>query len=453
MFSRHLFTILFLSIPLVAWTQDEEPRVGSSVIDDTTKNVYGPTTSRYFYESDFFRNDFRLHAIDTSAWNFHRFNYVQRYNNFYQDLGNIGTAIRPIFTEVAETIGATSGFTAHDLYWNAETVRYYNTKSPYANIEWILGGKGRSLARFNFNRNVNPRWNIGFDYRILQIDKIVARQSKGDRTTKSNYFDIFTSYQSKDSTYSLFFNARRDFIQTDESGGVELKDGDEFAYSDLFETQNISTWLTQAESNDKRGALHLFHQLNFASGLQVYHIADLYRQINRFNDGDPDNEYYDFSVVDSATTRDRTAFKSFRNEVGVKGSMFKLFYNGYSAVRKYSIDYKYIYEDGFYLDTDAWEVYVGGRISLQLDSLVEVKGWAEWMLDDRYVIQGSIKTKWFEASAKRSVSTPSFQQQAYRGSHDLWINNFNNVEGTEVKGNLTYESAIFSIYPGVRFST
>lgn len=453
MFSRHLFTILFLSIPLVAWTQDEEPRVGSSVIDDTTKNVYGPTTSRYFYESDFFRNDFRLHAIDTSAWNFHRFNYVQRYNNFYQDLGNIGTAIRPIFTEVAETIGATSGFTAHDLYWNAETVRYYNTKSPYANIEWILGGKGRSLARFNFNRNVNPRWNIGFDYRILQIDKIVARQSKGDRTTKSNYFDIFTSYQSKDSTYSLFFNARRDFIQTDESGGVELKDGDEFAYSDLFETQNISTWLTQAESNDKRGALHLFHQLNFASGLQVYHIADLYRQINRFNDGDPDNEYYDFSVVDSATTRDRTAFKFFRNEVGVKGSMFKLFYNGYSAVRKYSIDYKYIYEDGFYLDTDAWEVYVGGRISLQLDSLVEVKGWAEWMLDDRYVIQGSIKTKWFEASAKRSVSTPSFQQQAYRGSHDLWINNFNNVEGTEVKGNLTYESAIFSIYPGVRFST
>jgi hypothetical protein len=452
-FSRYFLTVLFLFASLAVWAQDEpaDSRVGSSVIDDSTKNVYGPNTSLYFYESDFFRNNFQLRPIDTTAWNFHRFNYVHRYNNFHQDLGNIGTAIRPIFTEVTETIGATSGFTAYDLYWNSEAVKYYNTKSPFASIRWVLGGKGRSLARFTFARNINPRWNVGFNFRILQIDKITARRSKGDRTTKSNYFDIFTSYQTKDSIYSLFFNARRDFMQIDENGGV--KTGEHFSYSDLFVKQNISTWLTEAESNDKRGALHLFHQLNFASGLQLYHISDLYRQINRFNDADPDNEYYDFIVVDSATTKDRTAFKSFRNEVGVKGSMFKLFYNGYAAFRQYSIDYKYIYEDDFYLNTKKMEVFLGGRIGLQLDSLVEVKGWAEWMLDDRYMIQGSIKTKWFEASAKRSVSTPAFLPQAYRGSHDLWINYFGNVQGTEIKGNLIYESKIFSIYPGVQFST
>lgn len=453
MFSRHLLTSLFVIASLGVWAQDEPgaPRVGSSVIDDSTKNVYGPTTSQYFYENDFFRNNFQLHSIDTSAWNFHRFNYVQRYNNFYQDLGNIGTAIRPIFTEVSEIIGATSGFTAYDLYWNSETVKYYNTKSPYAHIKWVLGGKGRSYARITFTRNINPRWNAGFNYRILQIDKITARSSKGDRTTKSNYFDFFTSYQSKDSTYSLFFNARRDFIQVDENGGV--KTDETFNFSDLFQKQQISTWLTQAESNDKRGALHLFHQLNLTSGLQLYHISDLYRQINRFNDEDPDHVYYDFTVVDSAKTRDRTAFKSFRNEVGVKGSLFKTFYNGYAAFRKYSIDYKYLFEDNFYLETEKMEVYLGGRIGLQLDSLVEVSGRAEWMLDDRYTIAGSIKTKWFEVAAKRSVSTPAFLPQAYRGSHDLWINYFENVQGTEINGNLIYRSKIFSIYPGVRFST
>ncbi len=453
MFCRHFLTVLFLFASLAARAQDEPaaPRLRSSIIDDSTKNVYGPTTSRYFYETDFFRNDFQLRTIDTAALNFHRFNYVQRYNNFYQDLGNIGTAIRPIFTEVPETIGATSGFTAYDLYWNTETVKYYNTKSPFASVQWVLGGKGRSYAHFTFNRNINPRWNVGFNYRILQIDKITARQQKGDRAVRSNYFDIFTSFQSKDSTYSLFLNARRDFIRALENGGV--KTGENFEYSDLFEKQGISTWLTQAESNDKRGAIHLFHQLNLASGFQLYHIGDLYRQINRFNDEDPHNAYYDFIVVDSAQTRDRTEFKSFRNEVGVKGSMFKLFYNGYAAFRKYSIDYKYIYEDNFYLETEKWETYVGGRIGLQLDSLVQVRGWAEWMLDDRYIIQGSIKTRWFEASAKRSVSTPAFLPQAYRGSHDLWINYFENVQGTEFKGNLIYESKVFSIYPGLRFST
>jgi hypothetical protein len=454
-FSRHFLTVLILFASLAALAQDEPPapRTGSSIIDDSTKNVYGPTTSRYFYESDFFRNDFQLRTIDTTAWNFHRFNYVQRYNNFYQDLGNIGTAIRPIFTEVTETIGATPGFTSYDLYWNSETVKYYNTKSPFASVQWVLGGKGRSYAHFTFNRNINPRWNVGFDYRILQIDKITARQAKGDRAARSNYFDIFTSYQSKDSTYSLFLNARRDFIQVDENGGVKPNYNDvNFTYSDLFD-KNASTWLTEAESNDKRGAIHLFHQLNFASGLQLYHIADLYRQKNRFNDEDPHHEYYDFIVVDSAQTRDRTEFKSVRNEVGVKGSLFKIFYNGYAAFRKYNMDYKYFYEDDFYLQTEKWETYVGGRIGLQLDSLVSIKGWAESMLDDRYMIQGSIKTKWFEASAKRSVSTPGFLPQAYRASHDMWINYFENVQGTEFKGNLIYESKVFSIYPGIRFST
>lgn len=453
MFSRYFIAVLlvFASVAALAQEGPPPPRGGSSVIDDSTRNVYGPTTSRYFYESDFFRNNFKLHTIDTAAWNFHRFNYVQRYNNFYQDLGNIGTAIRPVFNEVSETIGATSGFTAYDLYWNSENVKYYNTKSPYAHVKWILGGRGRSYARFTFTRNINPRWNAGFNYRILQIDKITARQAKGDRTTKSNYFDIFTSYQSKDSTYSLFFNARRDFMQLDENGGVET--GEDFRYSDLFQTQQITTWLTQAESNDRRGALHLFHQLNLASGLQLYHTSDFYRQINQFNDSDPENDYYDVIIVDSARTRDRTKFRSFRNELGIKGSAFKTFYNGYAAFRQYSMDYKYLYEDHFYLDTKKTEVYVGGRIGVQLDSLVEVKGWAEWMLDDRYMIQGSIKTKWFEAAAKRSVSTPPFLAQAYRGSHDVWINNFENVQGTELKGNLIYESKVFSVYPGVRFST
>ncbi len=454
-FYRYCIVLIGLLITTNVFAQDEprQPRTGSSIIDDTTRNVYGPKTSLYFYEKDFFQNDFRLRPIDTTAWNFHRFSYVQRYNNFYQDLGNIGTAIRPVFNEVSETIGATPGFNAYDLYWNSETIQYFNTKSPYANVKWVLGGKGRSYARIMFSRNINPRWNVGFNYRILMIDKITARRAKGDRTTKSNYFDFYTSFITKDSSYSVLFSVKRDFIQVDENGGVAVSDPNNFLYSDLFEKQRISTNLSDAESNDKRRNLHLFHQYKIGSGLQLYHTADLYKQTNRFVDEDPKNTYYDYRVVDSAKTRDRTTFKTLRNELGVKGSLLKLFYNGYVAFRHYSMDYNYFYEDNFYLPTTETERYVGGRIALRLDSLITIRGWAEWMLDDRYIIQGSIRTKWFEAAIKRSVSTPAFLPQAYRGSHDLWMNNFNNTEGTEVKGNLIYDSKIVSVYPGVRFST
>lgn len=430
-------------------TQPPGRKGGSKIINDSTKQIYGPTTSKYFYEEDFFANRKVLYTIDTSKWNFHRFNYVQRNNNFYQDLGNIGTASRPVFNQVTDHIGTSSGFTAYDLYWDSEAPKYYNTRSPYSNMKVILGGKGRSLTRVTFSRNINPNWNFGFNYRVLLIDKQIQRQGKGDRHVKSNYYDLYTGYQTKDSTYSLFLNYRRNMQRADEFGGVLT--GDVYTTRELF-LVNAQPQLTEAESNDRRANLHLFHQFRLGSGLQVYHKSDLYKQRNQFKDT-PDDEYYDFVEVDSAKTRDQVEFKSFRNEVGVKGNLLKLFYNGYAAFRNYDMNYRYFNEKYLDTKTSGTEFYVGGRIEFQLDSLISIRGWTEWMLDDRYQIQGSIKTKWFEAAAKRSVSTPSYLTQAYRGSHDVWINNFNNTEGTEIKGNLIYESKKLSVYPGVRFTT
>ncbi len=446
---------LILALPLFGQEDEPAPRKGSKIIDDSTRNIYGPNTSHYYFEEDFFTNRNLSYTIDTSSWNFHRFSYVQRYDNFYQDLGNIGTAIRPVYNQVSERIGTSSGFDTYDLYWNSETIRYYDTKSPYSNMKVILGGKGRSVTRVTFSRNITPRWNFGFNYRALLIDKQIERQGKGDRNVRSTYYDFYSVYHTKDSTYSIFLNYRKNNHEADEYGGVAVDE--DFSYSDFFKQSGQvdapQPLLTEAASNDTRSNYHLFHQYKLGSGLQLYHKSDLYKQRNRFNDEDPENDFYDVIVVDSTTTRDQVDYKTFRNEVGVKGSLLKLFYNGYAAWRKYSMDYKYFYEDEFYLDTSDDEFYVGGKIELQIDSVISVKGRAEWMLDNRYKVHGSIRTRWFEASVDRSVSTPTFLQQAYRGSHDVWLNSFTEVEATEVKGSLIYQSKAIGVYPGVRFST
>jgi len=157
--------------------------------------------------------------------------------------------------------------------------------------------------------------------------------------------------------------------------------------------------------------------------------------------------------VDSAQTQDQVKFNTFRNEMGIKGNLLKLFYNGYVAFRNYSMDYAYFLDEDLTLKTNGTEFYVGGRIALQLDSLVEVRGHIESMLDSRYKIEGSIKTKWFAASVKRTVSSPTFLQQAYRGSHDLWVNSYAPVEASELKGNLIYRSSWLNVYPGIRLAT
>ena len=84
------------------------------------------------------------HPIDTVIRDFHRFTYVQRSLNTLQDLGNIGTSSRSIFYQVPQVIGASSGFQSYDVVWDAEELRYYDTKSPYTKMYVILGGKGRS---------------------------------------------------------------------------------------------------------------------------------------------------------------------------------------------------------------------------------------------------------------------------------------------------------------------
>src|SRR5687767_11310023 len=136
---RFLVIAASVAITLPSLGQEEPvQRRGSRVVDDTTRNIYGPNTSHYYFEEDFFANRNALHKIDTTRWNFHRFSYVQRFDNFYQDLGNIGTAIRPIYNQVSEVIGSNTGFDTYDLYWTSEVIKYYDTKSPYSNMKLVL---------------------------------------------------------------------------------------------------------------------------------------------------------------------------------------------------------------------------------------------------------------------------------------------------------------------------
>jgi hypothetical protein len=446
-YTRNLRVILAFCFLLSAFcSYGQEPsRRGSRVIDDTTKQIYGPRTSKYFYETDIFFNKERYFEIDTLIRNFHQWNYVQRNQNLYQDLGNVGTAIQPIYYKAPNVIGARSGAHVYDLYWDAEEIEYYDTRSPYSNMKVILGGKGRSTTRATFSRNVNQRWNIGFNYRALFIDKQILRRGKGDRATRSHYYDAYTTYHSKDSSYRLFANIRRMFHRVDEFGGV-LVEGDDF---ESYFKSNARPWLTQAESNDLRINFHLFHQYSFGKGFQIYHTADRYRQRNMFlniRDTQSD-EFFRIIRFDKDSAKDVFRFKAFRNEMGIKGNLAKLFYNGYVAVRHINQTMNH----GWEKTTDD-ETYLGGRMALQLDSINEINGWLELNDKGQFRLQGELRSKWFEARASQLIYQPGFFGQAYVGAHHEWQSNFNDVSVTELNGYLHYRSSVVNLSPGINLT-
>lgn len=455
LFLRVLFlrTMLFAGLIGLSWVaagQDAPPRRGSRVLDDSTKQVYGPKTSQYYYEKDVFFNQQKLHFIDTAIRGFHRYTYIERNERRYQDLGNIGTATNSIFPTFPDIIGARSGFNAYDLIWDTEEIRQYDTKSPYSNMRVTLGGKGRSITKASYSRNISPSWNFGFNYRGLFIDKQVQREGKGDRHVRGTYYDFYTAFNTKDSTYRLFLNFQRNRHEVDEYGGIRPGPPSPFDYEDYFST-DAQPSLTEAASSEVRINVHLFHQYEVGRALQLYHVFDRYRQGNAFIDvpaSNPISNYYDFIEIDSAATEDRVKFKSVRNEVGIKGNLLKLFYNGYYAIRNYSMTNRYLLVD----EPSGVENYIGGRAALRLDSLGELSGGLEVLQTGNYKLEARLRSKWFEASLRQMQYAPSLMQQAYRGSHDVWTNDFSDINVTELKGAIHYNARNFSISPGVSFT-
>jgi hypothetical protein len=259
----------------------------------------------------------------------------------------------------------------------------------------------------------------------------------------------------------IFVNFQRTNHQADESGGVNYT-GSNFDYDLDYFAKDADNLLSGASSNERRINVHLFHQYKIGKALQLYHTFDRYRQGERFNERtDQEGNYdYEYFEIPSDTVSDRVKFKTVRNEVGIKGNLLKLFYNGYYAIRDYSMDYSNIDEaDSLQLKTQGLEHYIGGRMALRLDSIGEVSARAELLQTGNYRLEGQIKSKWFEASVKQMQYEPSFVQQAYRGAFDVWYPNhrnntfvFDNVNVTEFKGALHYRSKVLNLSPGFTFT-
>ena len=92
-------TVVFAAFSHLAYAQDplapppQAPSAsGGSILDDSTKNVYGPKTCLWTTEQDLFKNRANYRHLDTTIFNYHRWTYTQHSNYLYKDLGVNGTA-------------------------------------------------------------------------------------------------------------------------------------------------------------------------------------------------------------------------------------------------------------------------------------------------------------------------------------------------------------------------
>ena len=431
-------------------------RRGSSIVDDSTKQVYGPTTSRYLYERDIRKGQLNFSFIDTTIIDYHKqFDPIDKGEYKYQDLGNIGTAIRPLFYSVPDQIGAWSGYDVYDYYMRSyEDIQYYDTKSPFSFFSIFWGDKGRAVTDAGFSRNINERWNFGLDYKNKYIDKLIGRRRRGDRNVENVSFDLYTWYRSKDLKYDVLGNYIRTKHKVNEMGGV-IVDSIDTPVKEYYNT-NASPRFTEAKGIGLRSYIHTFQRYALNDWVRVFHSFDYGKQENEFFDfplRESNVKFDHVEIVFKDTVSDKSRLKEMVNKGGISGGNGNYYYELYYKNRDIKYSYSHLDTDSLGIPVDFMEHYTGFSTGGSIDSLVTYEVSGEYLFGGNHKLHGRVDTKWTEFYVTKSLYEPSFMQKAYRGHFDYWVNEFVPISTIQTHGALKLNTDFIFVRPFITYTT
>lgn len=402
------------------------------------------------YEGDLMHSDTLYHYIDTAIHNLEHFEFKDQTETVYQDLGNNGTALRSIYYTEPEVIGRTTGFEAYTPYVKQSAdFKYYDSKSPFMELNVGFGGKGRNVVDFNFSRNINAQWNVGFDVHKISSFKLIGSSSLRETQISGTGVDAYAFHSSKNSKYHLMFHVYKFEHKATETGGIDVADDAE--ERDYFQYQDSDVKLRNAVSYDTRLRLHLYQEYSVAEFFEVFAVVEKNNVENRFEDfplsDTPD--YYDQFLIRTDSTLDASLFNEWESKAGLKGRVGKrIFYSGY--IKRRDLDFNYRYLDNF---GHTAENYIGGDIKLYVTQNNALSGQIEVMDGGQYTFSGQYENNFLKAKYTSSKYLPSFMSESYFGNHYEWSNSFDDVLSNTISGSLFYTFPFVRLEPEVKIST
>ncbi|MFD2519790.1 putative porin [Emticicia soli] len=275
----------------------------AQILDDSTKQVYGLKTTRYILEDDILNNRKIYYNPDSLIQDFQwSFDRNMKSGWLYQDLGLIGTAVKPLYFQPNEEVSKQLGFTTYGFYaFDSKKVKYYNTKSPYTNMHYAQSGGGMLFLDFTHSQNIKPRLNATFEVRRLTSSKQYgAPQTREERLIDSWALLAGSNYESKDGRYTILGTYNHFNHAPVEQGGIKpLIDSLRFVEAeDLGNYRNLLSRLSSATSRDWRHEFHIYQQYQLSNGFQVYHILDFQKR----------TDYYQHNTFKTDTTIDGKNF-------------------------------------------------------------------------------------------------------------------------------------------------
>ena len=101
-----------------------------TLLDDTTKVIYGMKTTSFISKENFLLSDTLFLTLDSTLNNIYDVSIPEKNQFKYQNLGNLGSPVRNIFYETPISFSLQSGLSSLQPYIDEiSTSKFYDTKS------------------------------------------------------------------------------------------------------------------------------------------------------------------------------------------------------------------------------------------------------------------------------------------------------------------------------------
>lgn len=275
------------------------------------KKISFEDSSRLAFNNRYYKNFYKFFRVDTGVSTLHNFNYIYVDDNIYQNQAVIGTPSKPVFHVPKTELGFQSGFDTYNQYFlDPRNVKYYNTRSPYALVDYLANTGDENKIKIEFSRNIMRNWNVGFSYTRLNSNRQMSLTARDKMFLASNQdFILFTSFKSKNERYHFMGNFKYFVSKTNEQGGLRdsnllKRDPDNVSLHNMqAPPANIDSWPVYLNaqdsklepyrnkgaiySRDRRVAYHFYQQYDLLpkGKLSIFHEFD--RRNQRFTFEDP----------------------------------------------------------------------------------------------------------------------------------------------------------------------
>ena len=438
----------------------------AQVVDDSTKVMYGPKTTRVIFEREVLRDSTSGTPVDTTLTKWPQQRFWVHDTTFQQDLGAVGTASRPLLYEPNLELGARYGRNAFDRYaHNARAVPYYDSRSPYSFFRFIQSGAGEQVFEISYSRSLKKNFSIGVDYERIASNKISAARSSRDAMVEHSNLLLFGRFQTDNERYHLLFNISNARHRGIEQGGirpitnfkadgvtVDLDRSEVDAAglpvpASLFKYGQQQVYLASAINYEDRDELYFTHTYRLLGrGLTVYHTFDFKRQYNSYADlalktstADP-SFFYPRVLGSRGATIDRSQFSQVENTVGVLGRTTAVEYRLYARDRVASLTSQTLADTAtaakLALGPGApirsfHQFFVGGTAAFNYRTIYAVETAGEAYLlplsglstdsySLEYWLRGRVRTGPLSAEALINSYSPTLTQREFIGNHYRW---------------------------------